>query len=493
MVSQRRALLALVLVSSLLEFTFGKVVLNHDTQESERWCRWNACIRKCCPERQLLANKTCAESSEHEFTFKSYDGLREITDATVVYHVLHSNSCRSAGRFKLSPDYDEADEFYVQRNGTLLKPKDDVMPRVSYQFYCLENFLFSDRVELSAIVCYNDGDLEATADKQNACYVDGMDSKSAIWCLLLFIGNIFAEPCPDYLSVNITDGAPLDHDRLLKDGIVYDQKNYYRSGGAIFGCVCNLRRCLRKCCGKNEVFVNDTCVESPGRAISFPVYNLTQEQANASAGLFVVYGGRCLNTHDSIRADGARLYLQTDGSVYYVEDDYTNIYSVENYCIDIVDGVMSGFTCEEKESGEETFIKGNVRKCCASDQVMIGKTKTCEKSRELFKSTFLPALKSKTSVQNLVHKELNCGKNYKRLIISDFRVDDDGSFYWDDTEYAGIKFYCIDLFTIDSAENELRALVCVGNEEIVDSTNIPVAAEFHIRGIVNKQLPAAFK
>ncbi|CAH2095967.1 unnamed protein product [Euphydryas editha] len=86
-------------------------------------------------------------------------------------------------------------------------------------------------------------------------------------CFLIVNGE---EPCSDENSVELTS-AKRSHDGFLeKDGVSYPPDYVYTKNvsGEIktFGCVCNFKKCFRKCCPLGQVFFKNPfgkkCIEN---------------------------------------------------------------------------------------------------------------------------------------------------------------------------------------------------------------------------------------
>ncbi|CAH1179454.1 unnamed protein product [Phaedon cochleariae] len=150
----------------------GEVVLIYAKGNIETCGESRSCIKKCCPEKHVLKNKVCTFSDD-EFELKVFSGIQEISNSTdestfEVFIEFSSNStytnCDGGKVLKLSPKFAEEDHFYLQENGSLLKPNDEVLPMVLPQFYCLETFVTPLGSELSALVCYMPDNLEVVPD-----------------------------------------------------------------------------------------------------------------------------------------------------------------------------------------------------------------------------------------------------------------------------------------------------------------------------------------
>ncbi|XP_074038803.1 G-protein coupled receptor Mth2 isoform X8 [Leptinotarsa decemlineata] len=129
-------------------------ILNHNSRDSLKLCgKKRPCVRKCCPENYVLKNKVCQYSESHKFELQVFRGEKEI-NKTVTFNVIHNKTCQVGRGLKLSPTGLVQDVFYLQRNGSLFKPNDNVTPWVPFPYYCLETFVFPTGDELSALVCY---------------------------------------------------------------------------------------------------------------------------------------------------------------------------------------------------------------------------------------------------------------------------------------------------------------------------------------------------
>ncbi|XP_072397060.1 G-protein coupled receptor Mth2-like isoform X10 [Diabrotica undecimpunctata] len=155
------------LITCCIVPVISEVILNHNTGDRLRACtRDSYCIKKCCPEHQVLQRKQCVDSPRHKFNVTVYDGMEEIVNRTIKLNVIHSNACATHDNLKLSTLID-IDRIFLQWNGTLNKPFDPLMPRIGYEYYCLETFLLPTREEFTAIVCYNNGNLEPVQLRYN--------------------------------------------------------------------------------------------------------------------------------------------------------------------------------------------------------------------------------------------------------------------------------------------------------------------------------------
>lgn len=75
---------------------------------------------------------------------------------------------------------------------------------------------------------------------------------------------IFANTCPWRATVNITDGKKFGNS-ILKNGDIYSSDDYFNEDGTIYGCVCNIKRCIHKCCPLEDAILESRkCVKKEG-------------------------------------------------------------------------------------------------------------------------------------------------------------------------------------------------------------------------------------
>lgn len=143
------------------------VSVNHDTNNDYSLCN-NVrvpCVRKCCPERHVLENKTCVHSDELDFNIKVFRGMEDVSDVSnVTFNVIHDDKCYQH-RLALIPAFDETLQFFIQTNGSLFWPAEDPTQTVPFNHFCLETIVFGESERyFSALVCYNETNLLSEKD-----------------------------------------------------------------------------------------------------------------------------------------------------------------------------------------------------------------------------------------------------------------------------------------------------------------------------------------
>lgn len=77
-------------------------------------------------------------------------------------------------------------------------------------------------------------------------------------------------------NIDITDGVR-SGTNIIKDGITYTPKDYFLIGNSTRGCICNIKKCVRKCCldGETMDLEKKMCVPSSQTPFSnFSVYSI---------------------------------------------------------------------------------------------------------------------------------------------------------------------------------------------------------------------------
>lgn len=162
-----------------------------------------------------------------------------------------------------------------------------------------------------------------------------------MWLIVFFPGLVFCY-CSKSLSIDISDGIMENETVINKYNIQFALDNYYKENEIIFGCVCELKTCVRKCCGVNESKLETGCSPSTNQMIDYKFYNdLDIIKSFDTEKIFLFYNAACQNeSYIKIMLEG-KFYLQMNGSVFGVdmssEDQETyRIYSPEEICLENV-------------------------------------------------------------------------------------------------------------------------------------------------------------
>ncbi|XP_018327208.1 probable G-protein coupled receptor Mth-like 3 isoform X6 [Agrilus planipennis] len=167
--------------------------------------------------------------------------------------------------------------------------------------------------------------------------------------------------CPNFETKNftdgvfyqkITDGKTFENDSILFNNVLYEKNNYFRRDGEIWGCICNVKQCVRKCCSEKEYFTNNCTEFDDDEIYSYDnVKNVTSENERE---FHTIYGKpACPSVLFS--ADEDNFYLQEDGSLFLSE---TDIFNMDSYCINVFSTENPGYNellaavCTEDEEDD---------------------------------------------------------------------------------------------------------------------------------------------
>ncbi|XP_018567319.1 probable G-protein coupled receptor Mth-like 10 isoform X6 [Anoplophora glabripennis] len=142
--------------------------VNHNTNDDYRLCNAQSpCVRKCCQEHYVLRNRKCVYSDEHEFNLKVHRGVEDVSETTdATLNVIHDDKCYQQ-RLALIPAFNENQAFFLQTNGSLFKPYDELRAIIPFNHFCLETIIFSETTQhFAALVCYNETTLLAQKEKK---------------------------------------------------------------------------------------------------------------------------------------------------------------------------------------------------------------------------------------------------------------------------------------------------------------------------------------
>ncbi|XP_050514671.1 G-protein coupled receptor Mth2-like isoform X5 [Diabrotica virgifera virgifera] len=176
----------------------------------------------------------------------------------------------------------------------------------------------------------------------------------SLLCSLCVCQNL---PCSKDSTVDITDGSKQKNQTIIKNGISFDRDNYFFDGGRIRGCVCNIKRCIRKCCVENEMMVSKTCTHRRNETIDLNFFNGTDPlNDTVLSDFFIIFGRSCPKNHYPIKAESYDyIMMQNDGQLYY--SDFDASYTVEQYCIDVFrtgnGSETSALMCEFSDNEQE--------------------------------------------------------------------------------------------------------------------------------------------
>ena len=176
-----------------------------------------------------------------------------------------------------------------------------------------------------------------------------------MYLLLFLISIVYAQediPCLRQLSVNITDGEKQQDNSIIKDNVVYHTRDYYVEDNATWGCLCNIKRCIRKCCIADDP--DSQVCNRQNSELSISIFDETHPINDLSVQNFsFVHGKICVKDHVLIQSEPENsLYMQRNGSLYVKFEEGENTYDLGYYCFTMTEGTAQAFLCEYVDQAE---------------------------------------------------------------------------------------------------------------------------------------------
>ncbi|XP_063920677.1 G-protein coupled receptor Mth2-like isoform X4 [Zophobas morio] len=152
--------------------------------------------------------------------------------------------------------------------------------------------------------------------------------------LLFSTVNSLKTPCPKVLALDITTGNRYGS-LIVKDDLTFNENNYFAENGTIYGCICNIRNCIRKCCGPNEIMVNKTCTPDD-TTLNYKIHSGTVE-INSTVKHHFIHNMDCdyyrilLRPHHSSTDS---FYIQENGSIHLPNFLKRKMRNPEHFCVE---------------------------------------------------------------------------------------------------------------------------------------------------------------
>lgn len=175
--------------------------------------------------------------------------------------------------------------------------------------------------------------------------------------ILVVISTVNAKyPCEINRTIKISSGDRLDDSTIQYNGITYDPSNYFENEGEIYGCPCNLKQCIRKCCDDNQyIDTNKTC--SPINGINIEKH--LQEVTESDITTYAILTGKCNGPSflvDPGNSSEDSFAISATGELIWAEQ----LIDVDHYCIDYIRStdVLKALVCEEGDASTQHFSIG---------------------------------------------------------------------------------------------------------------------------------------
>ncbi|XP_031355942.1 G-protein coupled receptor Mth2-like isoform X5 [Photinus pyralis] len=178
--------------------------------------------------------------------------------------------------------------------------------------------------------------------------------------VLLLLISIFASsvsPCPLPLTVDISNGEHFDNGTIVSGGISYGPNFQMLVDGKVRGCVCDIRRCVRKCCPVGRLMFGTRCQESD---ISFAPLVYGDHLLNVTNDHFYyIESNECPMGLYKLEPNEPEdeFFIQEDGRLYVPSQKA--FFNPEDYCTDFfIDGegphYLSVLVCFKEDVDPDT-------------------------------------------------------------------------------------------------------------------------------------------
>lgn len=305
-----------------VEFTRNNYFIENNTT----WgcvCDFKRCIRKCCGRNEIMVNNICKSYSL--LVQEAFAKFIHLNDNTT--YVIHANGKYCDEGFQAHKK-ERGDILFIDKNGSISINAKMFNPEA----YCVDIFFDeTHKYDIAAVIC-----TERPQPNVNS-----------------------TNSCPEVLSVDISDGIYVE-DTITTHGVTFKNTDYYHSNGTVWGCICNKKTCIRKCCGENELIVNKLCEQR----LDFRHHHLADMLHNSS------FHG---DTHHLLFSKGkfcdARFYtvketnigILTNGSI--VTNDFTlepNQYCVDTFMVNNTDYQVAAILCLQEDEDAHVDMRVHV-------------------------------------------------------------------------------------------------------------------------------------
>lgn len=179
---------------------------------------------------------------------------------------------------------------------------------------------------------------------------------SLIYIYLLFWfcdSQIQKYPCSKTLTIDISNGNKLDDGLIQHENITFNRHHYFFDKEKILGCICNIKKCIRKCCNTDEIYSSNICIDRKDEIFNFTFFNGIEPSNDNINDFVIIFGSQCPGRHYYLITPDSSddIFLQENGSL--INKAWENIYSVDKYCVDLFNNEMSALICESDEFEED--------------------------------------------------------------------------------------------------------------------------------------------
>ncbi|CAG9838860.1 unnamed protein product [Diabrotica balteata] len=187
---------------------------------------------------------------------------------------------------------------------------------------------------------------------------------------LIVICSVYSfetHPCPKSLSIDISNGTK-SGTKYIFQNMTFDKNKYFVENGNIWGCICQVRNCIRRCCSENDQlnYPELQCGKKDMNPL-FKFHNNSELYLTSDlSDYFVVSGHPCISNGEIFLHEMKDYFIQKNGSLY--SSTFNKSHSVQAYCL--VDGL--GLVClNSSELGIQSNDESEYRKSMRVIQTIV--------------------------------------------------------------------------------------------------------------------------
>lgn len=200
-----------------------------------------------------------------------------------------------------------------------------------------------------------------TGQFQNRAFPNNMILLMIIFCLVY--REVFPL-CTHDFRVILSERE--NNDKIINEyNVDFGTDDYFWENGALWGCICNVKKCVRKCCPKYESFREKKCQKS---GESEDIHDYVNSLGFKLEDIHIVYSELyCDLRNNSYRIQLEDFVLYSNGSVFVEEAN--ELFGLDQYCIETLsttDEVVV-IVCGPSDGNLDSLSKTegyNFGKCC---------------------------------------------------------------------------------------------------------------------------------
>lgn len=122
--------------------------------------------------------------------------------------------------------------------------------------------------------------------------------------------------------IEITNGTKFNDTIIYKD-ITFTAENYFENDGKVYGCICDVKTCLPKCCKQGKRQINGRCKPFNSN-LTLTVYKGTEKSEMDMNNFYFVKTKMMCNGPRVMLTPNIKYYVQENGDLHTSMGDYTN-------------------------------------------------------------------------------------------------------------------------------------------------------------------------